>query len=265
LDLALCYGYGIGITKNWSKCLSWVEKAVSLGSEAALIFLKRLSPDLTTISVAHGCSEHLVSVWDAVTRYHDQRCAEGHIAEANHIVNLLRDTEPELYQHQHNAIVGCFCKPLGLTIDSSDSVLAFAAILHQLWTHFSYSPNESLPDEIDLAGKVHMVNSEGYTLLHAIAQCQHPPFKEGEVDIVRCIGDLLINLGCPLNSQDSRGHTPLEVAILAKNLSIIELLVNKGIKACRILIRFMAMHHESQILEKILPTLDTARTQTRNF
>src|SRR5208282_2793154 len=45
LELALCHCWGIGTPVDWKVGINWLEKAVSAGSEVALIYLKKLQPE----------------------------------------------------------------------------------------------------------------------------------------------------------------------------------------------------------------------------
>ena len=201
-----------------------MERAASLGNETALIFLKNQRPDLHVLKMDDGreivTSESLISeIRRLVTHGHP---------EALEIVQILRDTEPEVYSAKHLTFVFCCCRSPGRVFpaDFTPSQADLELVLNTVWDHCTRFPCVPLPTEIShiLAACIHMRDSSGRTLLHILARCGHTH----EDDVMGRIGEVLIQHGCDLDLRDNHGSTPLTYAIFFRNFSLINILLENG-------------------------------------
>src|SRR5947207_8684360 len=99
---------------------------------------------------------------------------QGSIAEAVMIMDLLRETDPNVYVAEHISLPYCYCEDLSSRFTS---VPAYVNILSQLWQHVKHSPNKALLPELAVTVMEYMSKSEAEgrrTLMQGIASCHHP-------------------------------------------------------------------------------------------
>jgi hypothetical protein len=263
LDLALCHGYGIGTTQSWPDCIKWLETAAASGNEPTLIYLKRVRPEIQFVetdgSIGIG-GETNIRVSDFLL----QRCrwhldkGPTNLIDALRILNLLRDTEPEVYATEHATLRYCCCRPPVQRFEKP-----FTIVLSHVWAELSHSFEKPMADELTIAATRR--DEDGQTLMHVIAACSHPPIQIGEPDIIRRIGEIVVGYGCHLDDPDLYGKTPLSLAIEVRNFPIIDLLVQLGvIVPCGWdQVRLVAWQYDYEILQKILPAADLAKQSAR--
>ena len=128
-------------------------------------------------------------------------------------------------------------------------------VLNLLWNHLSSLPNEPIPSELVHRLTKCINSSQEYTLLHHVASCRHPAFCDGN-DIMRQMGESLIRLGCPVDSTTDSGVPPLVMAFVSQNDSIINLLLQEGVRLCSNdrmkLLKLFAGRHDHDMLHKVL-------------
>jgi hypothetical protein len=88
LDVALCHGYGLGTTVNRNQCENWMKKAAARGSEAAVVFLKTMNPQVQEIELEND-SPSIVPINELLIRICRQRLEENHLDEVHRILQFL--------------------------------------------------------------------------------------------------------------------------------------------------------------------------------
>ena len=246
LEVALCYGYGIGTKKDWLECVAWIGKAASKGSIAAAIYNKRLG-----ISVEGDLR--------LLYRASLQRAREGLSLEFDTIVQLLRDMEPKSYRGYCHKVVSCYCFGT-ISINyyiAGSNIVIIEDLISSLWSHVRYSRHDPIPSTISqmLLDTPQMTDENGWTLFHHIAGCRHD-FEEDEIDVIIEIARILSSYGCPYTSMNNKGMTPLLLAVEMRNLSLIDFLVAKVtvLTAKEVeLLDHPVLMHDHEVLKKLLP------------
>jgi ankyrin repeat protein len=265
LEVAFCYGYGIGTQQDWNECEAWIDKAASKGSVAALTLARRLKPldnqkTSTNENEADGDFEALAG---SSVRYLQTGLHDEHLR----VRNLIQETDPELYDRFHAKFATCFCeRPETEAIEGQN--MGPLENLFALWAHIRQSPTGSLPESVEVALKIALSETSAteFTLLHAIALSCHSPVNHGQFDIVRLIGEILISKGCPLNGGEDTEKTPLAFATISRNFTIIDLLLEQGaeMRSPWSPLERLAGMHDWEVLEKLMPMCFRLRSKWKS-
>lgn len=227
LDLALCFAYGIGTRSDWSECLAWIENAALLGSTTALMYLKRLKPDLNRLEhpIRVGNLE-TADVFDLLFQSYGQLLEAGIVDEARRVINLLEKTEPGRYRREHEKYCYCINHSKGTAPTATDE--RFKATLNRAWLSLLRESTVLREIDAELREIIHLRDEVGRNLLHYLADYIHPQHLDHGPDIVRHIGELLIESGCPVDTKDDTGDTPLSIAIKRGNFTLLDVLLGNG-------------------------------------
>lgn len=256
LELSFCYNYGFGTRPDWSKCIAYIEKAAKLGNVTAILHLKCINPDLKILERTDFSSNDFSCVEDifiSLMTYCRHLNKKGYY-DADRIEDLLRHTDTErFYEGQY-----CYClHPEIEELTSPTELLHFT--INLIWA--SLLEEIPLPQEIadNMHDLVQMRDTNGRSMLHWIARCHHPSLPGSSQNIVRLVGEFLISNGSDVNVKDVYGHTPLHAAILSRNASIIDLLLenNCSMEGCYKSLEYcvgqLVGQTACQIVVKLLP------------
>jgi ankyrin repeat protein len=247
LEFGLCHGYGIGTRQDWKECITWIQKAASLGNETAVVYLKSLYPRQQYLEIDSRNFHGIVNIFDFLARVCVLARDKGHASEVYRIIDLLKETEPRRYEEEHPCILPCYCQ----RYEAPGS--AMHNLLHSLWL-WCASPQTQEQSEI-LRNQIHSTDAAGRNLLHLLAACHHPQFKRDKTDTMKKIGKILLSHGCHLDATDLNGHTPLSLATNARNYGMIDLLLERGcsLEGVWSCLNRCAREYAYEILAQILP------------
>ena len=250
------YGYGIGTTQNWDECVAWMRKAASLGNSAALI----LSQQFVSTTMPHSVTRAEPSDDETFERLKNiclQYRRSRNFVEFFRVVEMLQDMDPERYREQHADFTICYCTSSGnaLPQGGNDVRERFVNILRLIFNYLR-SGDQLLPPDLSgaLNEVIKMHDVEGRTLLHYIAICTHPPAEDQDINIVRLVGAILIEEGCPINKTDIIYQTALDFSIVSRNFSIMRLLLEhaavSGVPLRRL--EQVVRAHDHKVLEMLM-------------
>jgi hypothetical protein len=167
-------------------------------------------------------SEHLVTQCRVLLP------AKEAIPGVTYILEVFQRVAPSAYMDHHFEIFNCPCQPI-----VSNSSVERDSILQQLWDHYRRCGDTRIPEGISekVSQNAQILNSAGRTLLQELALCRHPPFPEDTVDIIRCIGGLLLDKGCSIESHALEGKDVCSLAVESRNLSLASLIFERHLVA----------------------------------
>ena len=172
-----------------------------------------------------------------------------------YILEIFQRIAPSSYEDHHSEMFRCPCRPVHQ--DSSDER---DTILQQLWDHYRRCGDNRLPSSISekVSQNARIVNSEGKTLLQELAVCRHPPFPEDTTDIIRCIGELLLDEGCSIKAAAQEGEDVYSLALESRNLSLLSLLSERHLvgNISNKQITDAAIRHDHELLNLIFSAND---------
>lgn len=253
IHVALCHAYGIGTRKDWDKCVHWIKKAALSGNPAGLVFWNNISSDALNESDKTQRVKALLGLGNEYAK-------TGKFWESVTVLESIRHTCHESYSFGHVSLpAACLCRVEWYKWVNQISLLENngAYALGLLWEWPRQSPEATIPEYLnDLIKQWKLRTCECCTLLHLIAMCFHPRSESTQFDIVRRIGEILIQKGCPINAHSESSSTPLVPAALSRNFSVMELLIQRGAVLTEPdweKMKRVVQAHDYEVLEKVLP------------
>ena len=213
----------------------------------SLIFLKHLNPAEDLLPSGDKVSELLHQIWE-------KKSSDDDFEEASEIAFLLEETDPEKYRG-HPVFLSHSFSPETWRKDKLLNRATSESILAELWTWIAECPNLPIASNLEheLRRRRELVDNDGRTILHLVAGCRHR--HETETDMLAKMAEMLICLGFDPTASTKSGATPLHLAVHAKNLGVIQVLLDNGAEPDQQLITWSACRYEYKILKILLPFL----------
>ena len=256
--------------QDWNESLVWIQKAASNGNSTALLFLNNVCSEgsLVTEEPKVEQSKRNTALLELA-----RRCVQDGWRNENswNLIEHYRFLESREYTISTEdatrdlPLAFGFSQKSGFTLENDDwrNGDEFDRFLADLWFNLQRNPQDSILSGLDFV-LCKKKDANGFTLLHRIARCYHPRFKKSCFDIIKRMGEILIEKGCPVDEPplvDPPGvftnDTPLMAAVLARNFSILEVLIGHGVDLNNVqnVMILIIQRHDYELLERVLPAL----------